>query len=379
MRLAAESDAHTIAARSGDLHVDLALNKPNVTRLQRVRGYPAVSILLASGSTSRQTRTRLAELVQTATARLLGEFSRPAVQRLVDDLTAMADTAKVGPGHPGLALYANRHLAAAIVLPFAARDRVVIDETFATRDLVHGLLRSPRCQVLVLGGDITRLYTGVGATLTEVTGNGFPVLGAPDPPCEPTRLGIDRSDVRDTRQHRQLQAVDTALAEHLYHNQPLLVVGAGRRLSLFRQRSHHRARITQTVPGSFERRSTSDLAQLIGPPLGRILEQRHHEALAELDRAAGARRYASGIDHAWASANEGRCTLAVVEENYTYAARIEPDTNRLVYATDVEHPDVVDDVADEIIEIVLAKGGRVAIVPDGTIAAQGHIAMALRH
>ena len=32
-----------------------------------------------------------------------------------------------------------------------------------------------------------------------------------------------------------------------------------------------------------------------------------------------------------------------------------------------------------ILEIVLAKGGRVAIVPDHTLANSGQIAMALRH
>ena len=42
-------------------------------------------------------------------------------------------------------------------------------------------------------------------------------------------------------------------------------------------------------------------------------------------------------------------------------------------------PDVIDDVVDEIIEIVLAHGGRAVIVPDGTLASQAHLAMTLRH
>ncbi len=78
-------------------------------------------------------------------------------------------------------------------------------------------------------------------------------------------------------------------------------------------------------------------------------------------------------------ANEGRGALAVVEENYTYSARVEPHTNHLAAAADVEHPDVIDDVVDEILEIVLAKGGRVAIVPDHTLTNSGQIAMALRY
>lgn len=66
----------------------------------------------------------------------------------------------------------------------------------------------------------------------------------------------------------------------------------------------------------------------------------------------------------------GRGALIVVEENYSYPARIDPHSSDLA-AADVAHPEVVDDIVDEIIEIALAKGGRATIVPDGTIAPRG--------
>ena len=355
------------------------LSKENVARIQQIHGYPAVSILLSVGPTATTTRVRLAQLVQTATARLLSEFSRPDVQPLLDTLSDMAAHVDPGPGDEGMALFANRYLVATVVLPFPVRDRVVIDETFATRDLVHTLLRSPHFDVLVLGGDTTRLHRGVGTALTAATDCAFPLLARSETGNSQTRLGTERSDIRDIGLQRHLRAVDDALDDALDANTPLFVVGAERRLALFRKRSRHRVRITETLSGVFERRSKTALREAIWPLLTHELVRRRNDAMAELVEATGSNRCAFGIDLAWRYANEGRCSLAVVEENFTFAARIAPDTNRLVFAQDIEHPDVIDDIADEIIEIVLAKGGRVAIVPDGTLPGPGNIAMALRH
>lgn len=355
----------------------LALNTANVARIQQVRGYPAISILMSRGPTSVGDRARLARLVENATARLLSEFSRPAVQPLLDELVGLAASAEVGPGRQGVALFASADLAAAVALPVGVSDRTVVDETFATRDLVHALLRSPHYEVLVLS-NVVRLYAGVGANLTEVVDYGFPLLST-ESYAEPARFGVDRSDTRDAGLRRHLRAVDTALTGHVDADRPLLVVGTGRRLSMFRQHSRHRSHLTEALPGNFELRSATKLAHAIWPSVTHMFDRRHQAALAELDRAAGVRRHAFGVQQAWTLANHGRVALVVVEENYTYAARTDPDSNHLVAAADVADPEVVDDVVDEIIEIVLAKGGRATIVPDGTLATRGRIATALRY
>lgn len=303
--------------------------------------------------------------------------SRPAVQPLLDELVGLAAHAEVGPGREGIALFAGADLVATVALPPAVRERTVVDETFATRDLVHALLRSPHYGVLVLA-NVARLYEGVGANLTEVVEGGFPFRGD-ETFAEPPRFGVDRSDTRDAGLRRHLRTVDTAIDGHLDTDLPLLVVGTGRRLSLFRRHSRHRSHITETLPGNFELRSATELAQAIWPAVTHMFDRRHQAAFAELDRAAGARRCAVGIQQAWTMANLGRGALVVVEENYVYPARIDPHSNDLIPAADVAHPEVVDDVVDEIIEIVQAKGGRATIVPDGTLASRGQIAMALRY
>ena len=59
----------------------------------------------------------------------------------------------------------------------------------------------------------------------------------------------------------------------------------------------------------------------------------------------------------------------MVEEGYALAARAADDV--LVRVEDPRAPGVMDDVVDEVIEAVMTRGGRVAIVPDGSLEEHG--------
>ncbi len=66
------------------------------------------------------------------------------------------------------------------------------------------------------------------------------------------------------------------------------------------------------------------------------------------------------------------------EDDYFFPARISADGDVLEAAEDVEHPDVIDDVVDEVIEPMLARGGWIALVQPGLIPDGSRIAMTLR-
>jgi hypothetical protein len=70
----------------------------------------------------------------------------------------------------------------------------------------------------------------------------------------------------------------------------------------------------------------------------------------------------------------GEVRVLLVEDDFTYPARTAPDGRSLIRALDVEHPDVLDDAVDEVIELVARMGGDTVFVrrgalPDGRIAA----------
>lgn len=76
--------------------------------------------------------------------------------------------------------------------------------------------------------------------------------------------------------------------------------------------------------------------------------------------------------------HEGRGKPLLVEKNYHVSAILD-DQGRFQQVEQAGGVSVMDDAVDEAIEAVLAKGGNVALVDDGTLAPYQRIALMLRY
>ena len=65
-------------------------------------------------------------------------------------------------------------------------------------------------------------------------------------------------------------------------------------------------------------------------------------------------------------------------EDFHYPARLDASGLLLSSVGDPTAPDAIDDAVDELIEIVLARGGQVVFVDNGALEAHQRIAIILR-
>jgi len=157
-----------------------------------------------------------------------------------------------------------------------------------------------------------------------------------------------------------------------------VLVGGSRTVSRFRRLSRNTGRLAGVLTGHLTREPLTALVERIRPVLTSYLLSRQDEALALLDRRRSGHAVVDGLDAAWLAARRERPEMLAVEEGFSRAARLSPDGDFLTPAEDVEHPDVVDDVVDELIETVLLRGGWVALVADGALADHDRVALTLR-
>lgn len=355
--------------------------------LLETRGYPAVSLLCPIYRTypeSRQNRVRLQNLLRSATARLLEEFPWEQVRPLVRRLETYVATVNPRACLDGIAIYANAEWGTVVHLPLAVRERVVIDETFATRDLVLALGRRPRYRVLALGERVTRLYEGVGSGLSEVSQERFSLGPAAEPEDRgrPPRgdRGMDRKGAADERRRHGLRAVDEVLAElNSTDPLPLIVVGSTRALATFQAVSRGGLPVVSTVTLAEDSPPPDQLAARVEPLIGEWTRAQEAELLGALEDARWAGRALTGLQQVWTAARQGRVDSLLVEEGFHYPARVASDGSRLTAAEDATAPDVVDDAIDELIEEALGKGARVALVSDGALGEYAHVAAILRY
>jgi hypothetical protein len=257
----------------------------------------------------------------------------------------------------------------------------VIDETFATRDLVYSLNRSPRYRVLVLTEKPTRLFDATTNVLTEYTAKPFPFVhkGPGGVSRLPAGQGVNRSAVRDESHRQFFRKVDDALAaiqkdDHL----PVVVVGVVRYLAFFQEVTKDPDAIVGVIAGSHDDPNTTALGKLVWPVFKAGATLRRTRALARLHEAVRANRHASGISQVWRAAFEKRCQTLLVETGFESPADLASDGDHLLPYSG-RGKAALDDAVDEVVERVIADGGEVFFYDTGVLDLHQRIAGVLRY
>jgi hypothetical protein len=342
----------------------------SVHRLQAVHGPALVSVLLRTepGPTlSPADQLELAALIDRAVERVHLELGEAEAHQVTTELRRLAAHAAPRPTSRGLALFVGDGVAEGYRLPITVESRTVVDPTFATRDLVRTLAELPPYRVLVLGADEARLLIGTGDTLTDTTCEAMPER-------DDDMDGADRrghlldaghADRRTARRERFLRAVDAALrTDDVTGHLPLFVIAAEPTLGAFTRIA--RTPIAGTVRGNHLRSARGELRRLVLPVVRRYVHSSAGRDLDRLHEAAGASA-CHGVDAVWSSAMAGRVHLLLVEQAFTYPARLAEDGTRIERAVDAEAPGVLDDLIDELIELVRRSDGHVRFVPSDTL------------
>lgn len=337
-----------------------------VLRLQTQRSYPSVSVLLNTRPGAEPDAADLARfdaLIDEARHRLAAECL-PEADTVAEVLSRFRG-ALDGPVDRAVAVFASATTTARFTLPVPVVERTVVDPTFATRDLVRALHRTPRHVVLLLAAAEARLLDGAGGTLTSV-GRRFPRVDPDHRPGTPART-------------RFLTEVDRALGAYLrLHPAPLVIAAAEPTLSTFRGLSRNTGRLAGTVAGNHLSTPPAELTERLRPVLEDYLHSRQSEALTLLEERRQRGRAVEGIQRAWTAARWERPEMLAVEQGYFFPAHLAADGDTLLPADDPRAPDACDDVVDELIEAVISRGGWIALLDDHVLPGDHRVALTLR-
>jgi hypothetical protein len=358
------------------------LDEPVVAALQAVRDYPCASVLMSTApanSLSSADAARLDRLVVAAGRRLRTEVAHHPIEPVLARLARLSvDARSVATGR-SVALFASFQHDALLTLPVDVVDRVVVDPTFATRDLVRALAVRPRFRVVVVSDTTVRLLEGAPGELVEI-GIRVPALAA-SPAATRRALGRRGRAVGDPHRRRgatRLRYAATAVrTRHTADPLPLVVAGVTRQVAAWTSAFGADDAVVGTIAGNHDTTPVGRLDVLATPVIDGYLRAERRAALTRL-AATDPDRGAFGIDAVWSAAGAGRIELLCVEDGFVYPARPDHARNRLQPDDDLDRPEVLDDAIDEIIEMVRLGAGRVVTVDDGALDGCGRVAARLR-
>jgi hypothetical protein len=362
-----------------------ALTPATLAELRRPRRYPAVSILMPTHRRepdNAQDPVRLRNLVAEAKERVHAD---PAVSRADRiDVAAQLDKAlaEVDLVHAdeGLAILVAPGEQQVWSLSRSVPPRVVLSETFLTRNLVATQAYNQPYWVLVVSADHASLWSGGPERVAERTDGTFPLSRSlEDPDSErKERIGDLPSTYTDELTRQFLREVDAAVGTVLSaDSRPLYLVGEAAALSLLGDVGTAAKAAAARVPhGGLAQGPAEAVWQTVRPAVEAQAAKADAAALAELDRARGRKEFAAGIDEVWQKVAMGRVALLAVEENYQVTVR--EDGEHLVHAAPGEQG-AREDIVDEVVEQALETGAQVRFVPDGELADAAQIAAVLRY
>jgi hypothetical protein len=358
------------------------MDKQKLSQIQTIRKYPSVSILLGlhtAAAESQQNNLILKNLIKEAEDRLLQEFPKRQVEKIIARLHAVQEQLNNKLHYqPGLAIFINEDDEFIINLPFAIKSRVIIDHTFATRDLIMGVNRSIKYYVMPLSAKEVRLFTAYRNILSEIKEGGFPFHLTLE--VEDNQRGVTLDKENQIKEF--YNGVDKAFNQ-IYNQQPygLVLVGAGKNLSYYKEIADNKKVIVSTIEGNHDHTNLHELGQITWNSVKDVLSQQRNAILSELKAAVEAQKYVSGIEQVWRLAKEGRGRLLLAEEDYRVAGKIvgTNENQTLEISNDPTGPGLINDLVDEVAEMVMLAGGEVVFVDNGKLAEHQGIALALRY
>jgi len=359
------------------------MNRSELKHLQSIKEYPSVSILMPTHRhfpENQQDPIRLKNLAKRAETRLLAEFSKPEVKIITGKINEIIEGIDLNHLQDGLAVFANKEYSGKFLFQFPVKERVAVDNTFLTRDLVFALNRAQPYYVLVLGDKAAQIFSGVRDNLSECKTEDFPVFNK-------FRQMLDEAETTHTndrlvnnieKTRNYLREVDKEFKKINTDLYPLAIAGVEENISVFKDVRNNN-NIIAALKGSYDKTSVSELGKLIWAEVKKGFAEKRKQVLKQLDEAVGYKKAAMGIDEVWKTANEGRGVVLIVETNYQYPAKLDEIGMQLVPVEPDNGPDIMDDAVDEVIEIVLNKGGKVYFVENGVLSRFNGIAMILRY
>ena len=361
------------------------LSATTLTALRRPRPYPAVSVLTPTHRREpdkAQDPVRLRNVVAEAKKQLEGD---PAVTRerrmdVVEQLEQALAEVDLAHAEEGLAIFAAPGEHQVWSLARTVPERVVLSDTFLTRNLVAAQAAERPFWVLAVSADRISLWSGGPGQVVETETAGFPLTRSlEDPDAErKERIGDLPSIFRDERTRHFLRDGDTALAGVVRADpRPVYVTGEQAALSLLEEVGAVTKDAVHVPHGGLAHANADAVWQAVRPLVTAEDRKNVDNVTRALETARGRKEFAAGVDEVWQNATAGRVRLLAVEENYRVTVR--DDGGDHLVPAESDDLDARDDIVDEIVEQCLDTGAQVRFVPDGTLGDEAGIAGVLRY
>ncbi|HMQ05722.1 MAG TPA: hypothetical protein PKC30_00405 [Saprospiraceae bacterium] len=305
----------------------------------------------------------LKNLVKDAESRLFDDYDKRFAKSILDRINQLVDGIDHNHNLESLVLFVNEEIAEYARLPISLENRVVIDETFATRELVRALNQQEAYYVLALSRDEARLIEAFNDKVVLELGKPFPIQNKTLYSTD--RMQMTMAQGQDNLIEEFFNRVDKDVNK-IRHDNPLPVL-----VCTEERNYHHYLKVADhknTIIGHLNKNRNSEKDHAIvreaWPIVKQVNKERNEARLSELKIAVGSGKFLSDYGDIWKAILEGRGQTLFVQEGLFQPARMISDLEiALVSAEERDKKGIIDDIVDEMIENTMRLGGDIVFLP----------------
>ncbi len=339
-------------------------------KLKEVISDSCLTIILNTHRTrpdNKQDSLTLKNLIKEAEERIFAGQSKRDAVNLVQRLHELETKIDHHHNLESLILFVNESIAEYTRLPISVENRVVLDHTFATRDLVRALHTESSYYILVLSQQKTRLIEAFNDKVVSEIGDPFPI--------ENTQFdSVTRAELANGNRKNNLiaeyfngidKAVNTIRRDH-----PLPVL-----ICTEQGNYHEYLKIVDQKESFFDtylnKNRVEEKAHHIVSDAWEIVKDytraQHITRKKELVKAVSSGKFLSDVNDIWRAILEGRVQTLFIEQGLFQPGLMNGHTITLVSENDRSGKEVVDDIFDEMILSNMNYGGDTVFLPKGEL------------
>ncbi len=338
-------------------------------RLSKVKGGTCVTIILNTHRTTPDNQKdpiNLKNLISETTKRLENEYDAKTAKTYTEKLNELAESIDLYQNDHGLMLFVNEDIAEYLRIPTHPEQRIIIDDTFATRSIVRAIKKDTDYYVLSLASGKAKILLASSEDVKEeIRDEGFPIKDE-----QLYNVSIDEffnrvdkavNKVRVKNPHQVVILSD----ENNFHqymklaDNPNIVMG------------HITLKNYDEKP--------ANLVKEIWPAIRELTVVRNRERISELEKAVSAGTCITDINEIWTATQEGRGRTIFVEEGYYQSAKNVNGQLIPIANDEIVSKEDIDDVVDEMIEFTLKFGGDVVFLDRGSLKDFEKLALVTRY
>jgi len=337
-------------------------------RLKNIISENAITIILNTHRTlpdNQKDSLLLKNLIKEAETRLLADMDKREAESLIQRLRDLEETIDHRQNLESLILFVNEDTAEYVRLPIAVEDRVIIDKTFATRDLIRAMHMEASYLVLVLSQQKARLIKASNDKVIQEFGDPFPI--------ENNQM-VNRAELSNASRLTNLisefyNQIDKEVNQLRKENQlPVLICSDTSQYHEYLKVADEKNSIyDQCLSGNHENAKAHHIVTEAWEIVKKYVIEKNNARKAELQKAISSGKFLSDTNEIWQGIQQGSVQTIFIEEgNFQPAKWID---GHITYVSPEMRngKSVVDDIYDELIEANLRQGGDTVFLPKGEL------------